>query len=142
MYFPGRFEKLENNNLNNLISEQNELYLDGSHNPDAAANINEALRSLTEKKLCIVIGMLNTKDPRKYIQQFSDIESIHTISIPGEENTLDSLTLKDMVNDQCQNTYTSENIESAVKDIASKNPYARILICGSLYLAGQVLKDN
>jgi dihydrofolate synthase/folylpolyglutamate synthase len=118
------------------------LYLDGSHNPDAAANINEALRSLSEKKLCIVIGMLNTKNPAEYIQQFSDIESIHTISIPGEENTLDSLTLKDMVHDQCQNTYTSENIESAVQDIASKNPDARILICGSLYLAGQVLKNN
>jgi dihydrofolate synthase/folylpolyglutamate synthase len=142
VYFPGRFEKLKNNTLNKLISEQNELYLDGSHNPDAAANINEALRSLTEKKLCIVIGMLNTKNPAEYIQQFSDIESIHTISIPGEENTLDSLTLKDMVYDQCQNTYASENIESAIKDIVSKNPDARILICGSLYLAGQVLKDN
>ena len=142
VYFPGRFEKLENNTLNNLISEQNELYLDGSHNPDAAANINEALRFLTEKKLCIVIGMLNTKNPAEYIQQFSDIESIHTISIPGEENTLDSLTLKDIVQDQCQNTYASENIESSIKDIASKNPDARILICGSLYLAGQVLKNN
>ena len=86
--------------------------------------------------------MLNTKDPREYIQQFSDIESIHTISIPGEENTLDSLLLKDMVQDQCQNTYASENIENAVQDIASKNPDARILICGSLYLAGQVLKNN
>jgi dihydrofolate synthase/folylpolyglutamate synthase len=55
---------------------------------------------------------------------------------------LDSLTLKNMVQDQCQNTYASENIESAVQDIASKNPDARILICGSLYLAGQVLKNN
>ena len=86
--------------------------------------------------------MLNTKDPREYIQQFSNIESIHTISIPGEQNTFDSLTLKHMVQDQCQNTYASENIESAIQNIASKNPDSRILICGSLYLAGQVLKNN
>ena len=106
-----------------------------------AFDIRELLNILS-RVFCIQHSNDNTKDPRKYIQQFSDIESIHTISIPGEENTLDSLTLKDMVQDQCQNTYASENIQSAVQDIASKNPDARILVCGSLYLAGQVLKNN
>ena len=142
VYFPGRFEKLEHNKLNDLISDQNELYLDGSHNPDAAVNINETIRTLPEKKLCIIIGMLNTKDPKEYIKQFSDIESIHTIGIPGEENTLSASSLKSIICDQHRNTHESENIESAVQDIVSKNPDARILICGSLYLAGQVLKNN
>jgi dihydrofolate synthase/folylpolyglutamate synthase len=86
--------------------------------------------------------MLNTKDPKEYIKQFSDIESIHTIGIPGEENTLSASSLKSIICDQHRNTHESENIESAVQDIVSKNPDARILICGSLYLAGQVLKNN
>jgi dihydrofolate synthase/folylpolyglutamate synthase len=47
-----------------------------------------------------------------------------------------------MVQDECHNTYNSESLEDAVRDIASRNPDARILICGSLYLAGQVLKNN
>ena len=85
---------------------------------------------------------MSTHNTRHYSQQSCNIETIDRLSIPGEENTLDSLTLKDMIQDQCQNTYASENIESAVQDIASKNPDARILICGSLYLAGQVLKNN
>ena len=39
VYFPGRFEKL-NNKLNKLISDQNELYLDSIHNQDGSKNIN------------------------------------------------------------------------------------------------------
>ena len=49
VYFPGRFEKLENNKLNKLISDQNELYLDGSHNQDGSKNINDALKELPRK---------------------------------------------------------------------------------------------
>jgi dihydrofolate synthase/folylpolyglutamate synthase len=86
--------------------------------------------------------MLNTKNPKDYINQFSDIESIHTINIPNEENSLSALTLKNSIQDICQNTFDCENIEIAIKDIVSKNPDARILICGSLYLVGQVLKNN
>ena len=141
-YFPGRFEKLENGKLNNILTDANELYLDGSHNSDAAANINESLKQLPSKKLCIIIGMLSTKNPQKYIKQFSNIESINTISIPGEENTLDAETLKELLHDQCENIHAYENIEVAIKDISTKNPDARILICGSLYLAGHVLGIN
>ena len=141
-YFPGRFEKLENGKLNNILTDANELYLDGSHNSDAAANINESLKQLPSKKLCIIIGMLNTKNPQEYIKQFSNIESINTISIPGEENTLDAQTLKELLYDQCENIYANENVEIAIKDISTKNPDARILICGSLYLAGHVLGIN
>lgn len=142
VYFPGRFEKLENNKLNDLITSENELYLDGSHNSDAAKNINEALQALTSKKLCIIIGMLNTKNPKEYIKQFSNIESIHTISIPGEDNTITNNDLKDLLQTECQNVNASDDIEAAIKDISSINPDARILICGSLYLAGNVLKSN
>ena len=67
VYFPGRFEKLENNKLNKLISDQNELYLDGSHNQDGSKNINDALKELPEKKLCLILGMINTKDPLRYV---------------------------------------------------------------------------
>ena len=141
-YFPGRFEKLENGKLNNILTDTNELYLDGSHNSDAAANINESLKQLPSKRLCIIIGMLNTKNPQEYIKQFANIESINTISIPGEENTLDAQTLKELLHNQCENIYANENVEVAIRDISTKNPDARILICGSLYLAGHVLGIN
>ena len=88
---PGRFEKIEVGKLKSYLSKDNELYLDGSHNPDAAKNINISLEGLNEKKdLCMIIGMLNTKDPLNYVREFSNIKLIKTIEIPGEESSLTS----------------------------------------------------
>ena len=72
VYFPGRFEKIKEGQLFSLINKNNELYLDGSHNSDAAYNINQSLISMPKKDLCIIIGMLNTKEPENYIKQFSN----------------------------------------------------------------------
>ena len=136
---PGRFQKLENNKLCNLISKQNELYLDGSHNPDAAYNVNQSLQSLPKKDLCIIIGMLNTKDPNEYIKQYSEIKSVKTISIVDEANSLEAYTLKDIIGKECDYVDSENSLEDALTSIAKENPKSRILICGSLYLAGVVL---
>ena len=141
--FPGRFEKIEVGKLMSYLSKNNELYLDGSHNPDAAKNINISLENLDEEKdLCIIIGMLNTKDPLNYIKEFSNIKLIKTIEIPGEENSLTAIELKNKLLSLHDDISEENSIEDAIKSIASSNPDARILICGSLYLAGQVLKLN
>ena len=119
------------------------MYLDGSHNPDAAKNINISLENLDgEKDLCIIIGMLNTKDPLNYIKEFSNIKLIKTIEIPGEENSLTATELKNKLLSLHDDISEENSIVDAIKSIASSNPDARILICGSLYLTGQVLKLN
>ena len=141
--FPGRFEKIKVGKLISYLSKNNELYLDGSHNPDAAKNINISLENLDEEKdLCIIIGMLNTKDPLNYIKEFSNIKLIKTIEIPGEENSLTATELKNKLLSLHDDISEENSIIDAIKSIASSNPDARILICGSLYLAGQVLKLN
>ena len=142
VYFPGRFEKIKEGQLFSLINKKNELYLDGSHNSDAAYNINKSLISMPKKDLCIIIGMLNTKDPENYIKQFSNIKEIKTINIPDEENSIPATELKDKLKLVHDNVSEEKSIESAIISIAKSNPDARILICGSLYLAGQVLKLN
>ena len=142
VYFPGRFEKIKEGQLFSLINKKNELYLDGSHNSDAAYNINQSLISMPKKDLCIIIGMLNTKDPENYIKQFSNIKEIKTINIPDEENSIPAIKLKDKLKLVHNNVSEENSIESAIASTAKSNPDARILICGSLYLAGQVLKLN
>ena len=142
VYFPGRFEKIKEGQLFSLINKNNELYLDGSHNSDAACNINQSLISMPKKDLCIIIGMLNTKDPENYIKQFSNIKEIKTINIPDEENSIPATELKDKLKLVHDNVSEEKSVESAITSIAKSNPDARILICGSLYLAGQVLKLN
>ena len=139
---PGRFQKLENNKLCNLISKQNELYLDGSHNPDAAYNVNQSLQSLPKKDLCIIIGMLNTKDPSEYIKQFNNIREIKTITIDNEDNAISAKELSVRLKKSDILTSHSSSIEDAIESLSEKYPTSRILICGSLYLAGQVLKKT
>ena len=141
--FPGRFEKITVGKLMSYLSKNNELYLDGSHNPDAAKNINTCLEELENTKdLCIIIGMLNSKDPHNYVKEFSNVKLIKTIEIPGEENSLSSSELKDKLLTLHNDISEEDSIEAAIKSIARSNPDDRILICGSLYLAGQVLKLN
>ena len=140
VYFPGRFEKLENNKLNKLISDQNELYIDGSHNQDGSKNINDALKELPEKKLCLIVGMINTKDPLRYVSEYDNFELLTTITIPDEENSYSADDLKNIFLNNIKNTKQSNSIEEAVKSTAKAFPDARILICGSLYLAGKVLE--
>ena len=141
--FPGRFEKITVGKLMSHLSKNNELYLDGSHNPDAAKNINTCLEELENTKdLCIIIGMLNSKDPHNYVKEFSNVKLIKTIEIPGEENSLSSSELKDKLLTLHNDISEEDSIEAAIKSIVRSNPDARILICGSLYLAGQVLKLN
>jgi len=142
VYFPGRFEKLKEGKLLSLINKDNELYLDGSHNSDAAHNINQSLISMPQKDLCIIIGMLNSKDPHSYVKEFSNVKLIKTIEIPREENSLSSSELKDKLFTLHNNISEEDSIEAAIKSIVRSHPDARILICGSLYLAGQVLKLN
>ena len=142
VYFPGRFEKIKEGQLFSLINKKNELYVDGSHNSDAAYNINQSLISMPKKDLCIIIGMLNTKDPEDYIKQFSNIKEIKTINIPDEENSIPAIELKDKLKLVHNNVSEANSIVEAIKSLSSSNPDARILICGSLYLAGKVLKLN
>ncbi len=142
VYLPGRFEKLENNKLNKLISDRNELYLDGSHNQDGSKNINDALKELPEKKLCLIVGMINTKDPLSYVSEYDNLELLTTIAIPDEKNSYSADELKNIFSNNIKNIKQSNSIEEAVKSTAKAFPDARILICGSLYLAGKVLELN
>ena len=135
-------QKIEDGKLCSKMKPSNELYLDGSHNVDAAFNLNNTLKNLPEKKLCIIIGMINTKDPAAYIRQFSNCFSITTITIPSEENAIPADELKNKLEDQCVKVAVSSSISEAVKSVNEANDNTRILICGSLYLAGKVLEVN
>ena len=86
--------------------------------------------------------MINTKDPEAYIRQFSNYFSITTITIPSEDNAIPADELKNKLKDQCTEIAVSSSISEAIKSVNEANENSRILICGSLYLAGKVLEVN
>jgi len=128
--------------LLNDLAPQADLWLDGGHNPAAGEALSQHLHSLSKRPTYLVCGMLNTKDVRGYLRPLAAIaDHLTAVSIPGEANTLSSADTAKAARDVGLATHEAENVETALRQIAQTDPHARILICGSLYLAGHVLRQ-
>ena len=140
--WPARMQRLRHGPLHDIAPEA-ELWLDGGHNPAAGAALAAHLQSLPDRPTHLVVGMLNTKDIGGYLEPLAKVaDSLTGVSIPGEANTLPGSETARIASELGLKTHVSENVKAAVADIAEQDPHARILICGSLYLAGAVLREN
>jgi dihydrofolate synthase/folylpolyglutamate synthase len=87
--------------------------------------------------------MLNTKDIGGYLRPLArHADSLTAVSIPGEKNTLPAEETEAAARAVGLSATTAKSVQDAVRRIVETDPQARILICGSLYLAGQVLREN
>ncbi len=137
---PGRFQKLENTKLNEISNNKLEIILDGGHNPGASVALNETIKKMPKKDLCIVLGMQQQKDPIAFINNIENISCIKTVNIPEEANSYDANVLKEKLLGFNYNVKNSTSVEKAISDINDEYPEARVLIVGSLYLAGKVIE--
>ena len=125
------------------LAQDNEVWLDGGHNLAAGAALNEALARLPEKPLHLIVGMLNTKDISGYLRQLAGkAVSLQGVSIPGEPATVPAEQTVEIASTVGFEASVAQDVAAAVARIGSGDPQARILICGSLYLAGRVLREN
>ncbi len=133
-----RLQEITKGKLKNLV-ERNRLLVDGSHNPLGARVLNDYLESLNCNKH-IILGMMANKNHQEYMSYFKKIETLTTIDIPNQPNSIGGKDLKSkLIN--FKNVQYKENIFEAIKSIPiQKNDL--ILITGSLYLAGEVLNLN
>jgi dihydrofolate synthase/folylpolyglutamate synthase len=141
-YWPARMQRLK---LGPLVDAAGtaELWLDGGHNPAAGEAIAETLTRLKPKRTHLIVGMLNTKDVRGFLRPLAPpVESLHAVTIPGEKNTLSAEETLAAALDTGHNAVAAQSVLASVKEIAALDPATRIVICGSLYLAGQVLREN
>src|SRR5690606_3222655 len=120
-----------------------ELWLDGGHNPAGGVAVAATLARMAPKPTHLVLGMLNTKDIAGYLRPVAaQARTLTAVSIPGEANTLSAEETQAAAAKAGIEAGTAESVLAAVTRIAAKDPGARILICGSLYLAGGVLREN
>ena len=133
-----RLQEIKSGKLKNLC-KNNQLFVDGSHNPLGAKVLNDYLQTLKCKKH-IILGMMANKDHEEYISYFKDISSLTTIDIPNQPNSIKGEDLKNKLN-KFPNLNYEKSIEDALKKISTNNDDI-ILITGSLYLAGEVLNLN
>lgn len=141
-HWPARMQRLSTGPLAEA-APQAELWLDGGHNPAAGRALAAHLASLPPRPTHLVCGMLNTKDISGYLSPLAGVaQSLTAISIPGEANTLPAEDTATAAANVGLSSGTAANARAAIEDIAAKDPTARILICGSLYLAGAILREN
>jgi dihydrofolate synthase/folylpolyglutamate synthase len=120
-----------------------ELWLDGGHNPAAGEALAKHLATLPERPTHLICGMLNTKDVAGFLRPLAPhADSLTAVSIPGEQATLTAEQTSGIAAACGFTERQAGSVAEALAAIAAEEPRARVLICGSLYLAGRVLREN
>ncbi len=140
--WPARMQRLKTGPLVQAAG-QAELWLDGGHNAAAGIALAEVLSNLPKRPTHMICGMLNTKDVTGYLAPLAkQAQSLTAVSIPGEAATLTAEETADAAAKVDLPASTANSVAEALDTIVAKDPQARILICGSLYLAGNILREN
>jgi dihydrofolate synthase/folylpolyglutamate synthase len=140
--WPARMQRLKEGPLIKAAG-QAELWLDGGHNPAAGRALSGVLAELPKVPTYLICGMLNTKDITGYLRPLAPyVTALHAVSIPGEAATLPAETTAQAAVDAGMTAFEAADVLSAIIEIVRQEPNARVLICGSLYLAGNILRDN
>ena len=141
-FWPARMQRLRFGPLVEAAPEV-ELWLDGGHNPAGGAAVAETLARMPARETHLICGMLNTKDVRGYMRPLAPhVTRLHAVSIPGEKNTLPAEATCEAATAVGIKAVTAASVAAALAQIVADCPTARVLICGSLYLAGGVLREN
>jgi dihydrofolate synthase/folylpolyglutamate synthase len=138
--WPARLQRLRGGALSALIDPHTELWLDGGHNADAGVVLAQSLKAMPAKPLVVIWGMLNTKDATQFFKPLAALaDHVVSLSIPNEVNAISGDDLAETVRGLGTKASVASSVVDAVTMAASLHTSARILICGSLYLAGHVL---
>ncbi|MCC5966846.1 MAG: bifunctional folylpolyglutamate synthase/dihydrofolate synthase [Natronohydrobacter sp.] len=140
--WPARMQRLRQGPLVEALPKGT-LWLDGGHNPAAGEAIAATLAQMGVGRVWLICGMLNTKDVAGFMRPLRDVaQHLYAVSIPGEAATLPAEATARAASDAGITASTAESVQAALALIADQDPQAHVLICGSLYLAGGILREN
>ena len=134
--WPARLQRLSDGPL----AGEREIWLDGGHNPSAARQVASFARRLPDRKpLHLVFASLASKDPAGMLQPFKGVAA-HVHSVPVADHAC--FAPDELVDIAGQLGFAADAHDSVEDALAGMPPDARVLIFGSLYLAGEVLAAN
>lgn len=143
--WPARMQRIDSGPLPSLLKAGSELWLDGGHNPAAGTYLAQSLADLEErapKPLYLIVGMLGLKDAAGFLASFRGLAR-HVIGVPipgSHEAPFTPDALAEAARSVSLSAEPGHSVEAALKRIDALDPGPkRILITGSLYLAGHVL---
>ena len=145
--WPARLQRLNAGPLRDLLSAQAELWLDGAHNPGGTEALAATLKGWQRgdgRPLYMVMGVMGTKDAAGTVEPLTGLpERFYAVAIPGEANGLPADAVADAARTAGMQAQSMPSVADALRAIAVEaQPRSRVVICGSLYLAGSVLAEN
>ena len=143
--WPGRLQRLDSGALRALLPAEAELWVDGGHNPAAGAALAAWCADDTGgAPFHLVVGMLDTKDAGGFLGPLAPhTAAAQTMTVRGEPAALSAEALVDAATAVGIDARAAPSLETALRAVAATSgPPPRVLICGSLYLAGQALAAN
>ena len=138
--WPARLQRLHGR-LAGTLPPGWELWLDGGHNPGAGLALAGVLDGWTDRPIHLVVGMKQTKDPAGFLQPLLPLaNTVWAVAEPGQHL---ALSVEAIVAASHGRALTGPTVAQALPRLARPDaPPGRVLICGSLYLAGEVLKAD
>ncbi len=146
--WPARLQRLAKGRLSEMLPEGSELWLDGGHNPDGGKALAAAMAEFEEARprpLLMIVGMLGTKDSTGFLAPFAGLaQEVAAVAIPGQQATRSASDVAALAVASGIPAHTEPSVEAALAAVAARSwPVPpRVLITGSLYLAGEVLAAN
>ncbi|MEQ1902296.1 MAG: folylpolyglutamate synthase/dihydrofolate synthase family protein [Devosia sp.] len=142
--WPARLQPLRGK-LRELLPKADELWLDGGHNAHGATALAAAIAEMNSARprpLILILGMMNTRSPADFLRPFESMAPrVFGLTIPGEPNAHAAKAIAEAGQGLGLKSVASPTLRSALRS-ASAVAGARVVICGSLYLAGNVLFQN
>jgi dihydrofolate synthase/folylpolyglutamate synthase len=139
--WPARLQRLTRGPLVAALPDNCELWLDGGHNEAGGAALAEATAAWRDRPLRLVFGMIETHDARAFLRSLAPlVAGLGAVAIPGEAHSLSAEAAAEAARAVGITATAQPDIAAAVAATAA--PDSRVLICGSLYLAGRVLREN
>jgi dihydrofolate synthase/folylpolyglutamate synthase len=143
--WPARLQLLSPGPVRNLLPKEAELWIDGAHNPAAARAAADHFRGAAGRPFHLIFGLLANKDAPGVLQPFRGRDlTVHSIPVPGHEHHSPE-ALAAIAREAGLSALPAADAEDALKWIArhaDREHPPIVLILGSLYLAGEVLKAN
>ena len=139
--YEGRMQYVNKGKLRKYLNKNEELLLDGAHSNTSGKNLFNYLKTIKLPIYC-VWGMQKNKVPDEFLKEFKGIfKKIITVKIPNEPNSCSAKQLMNIANDQNYNVEIAKGIKQALHSLSSKEKKL-IVVMGSLYWVGSVLKEN
>jgi dihydrofolate synthase/folylpolyglutamate synthase len=135
--WPARLHRLDGR-FAHLLPPNWELWLDGGHNPGAGVVLAEHLRTWADRPVHLVVGMKQAKDSAEFLRPLLPLAaSVWAVQEPEQHA---ALPVEAIVAASGGVARPGPRVADALRSIPRAGGAARVLICGSLYLAGEILK--